>query len=544
MLDMVFINGGLMVSKGLLFKLVLPIVALCLMVPLFTSGCSKTTTSTPAPTSTPVQTATTSQIPRGGTLRVGASDEAQNLGYPAISVKDVDYRHVAPCLEALGYYDKAGNVVPWLATGWKEDPAAKTITVTLKKGIKFHDGTDFNAEAVKWNFQQFIDAKRNEVAGLTSMDVIDDSTIRLNFSAWNNSFIYSFPFISQMISPTAFQKNGKDWAINNPVGTGPFKIASWQRDVKVRYEKFDGYWQKGKPYLDAMEFVQIADPTVRLASFQKREIDVIEGIQESPTDLLSLKTSGKYTVQTLIPLGSGPIGLGGDSGNAKSPFADVRVRQAVSYAIDKKSIVDNVLHGLGTTSTQFGQPGYWGYNDAVKGLDYNPDKAKALLSEAGYPTGFKTTLLVQGQLDWVVAAQSNLKAAGIDATIDVAGERFPDAILHTGWTGLCLFILKGGADITPYIGNTFSKNGFIWANSTLHNDELEQMCKDVQSAADFATKQKAMQNAMYLIFDKYVILTPVYEQVVACAKYPDVHDDGLYTVDDFQWTPADVWIGK
>jgi hypothetical protein len=143
-----------------------------------------------------------------------------------------------------------------------------------------------------------------------------------------------------------------------------------------------------------------------------------------------------------------------------------------------------------------------------------------------------------------LATQSNLKDVGIDATIDVAGERLPDAILHTGWTGLCLFILKGGADITPYIGNTFSKNGFIWANSTLHNDELEKMCTDVQSAADFASKQKAMQNAMYLIFDKYCILTPVYEQVVACAKYPDVHDDGLYTVDDFQWNTADARIGK
>ena len=376
------------------------------------------------------------------------------------------------------------------------------------------------------------------------MDVIDDSTIRLNFSAWNNSFVSQFPFISLMISPTAFQKNGKDWAINNPVGTGPFKIASWQRDVKVRYEKFDGYWQEGKPYLDAMEFLQIVDPTVRLAAFQKREIDVIEGIQESPTDLLNLQASNKYTVQTLIPLGSGPIGLGGDSGHPDSPFADVRVRQAVSYAIDTQSIVDNVLHGLGKPCVQFGQPGYWGYNDNVKGFAYNPEKAKSLLTEAGYPDGFETTLLEQNPLDWIVAAQSYLKDVGIDATIDVAGERFPDAILHTGWTGLCLFILKGGADITPYIPNTFSKGGFIWANSTLHNDELEQMCTAVQSATDFASKQKAMQNAMYLIFEKYVILTPVYEQVVACAKYPDVHGDSLYTVDDFQWTPADVWIGK
>jgi len=535
-----------MINKGLLFKLVLLIAALCLMVPLFAFGCNQSKTSTPAQTSTAPSspTATTPQIPIGGTLRIGAYDDVQNAGYPAVSVKDVDYRHTAPCLEALGYYDAAGNVVPFLATGWKEDPTAKTITVTIRKGIKFHDGTDFNAEAVKWNFQQFVDAKRNEVTGLASMDVIDDSTVRFNFSDWNNSFIYSFPFDSLMISPTAFQKNGKEYSITHPVGTGPFKFVSWERDVKIRYEKFDGYWQQGKPYLDAIEILEIADPTVRLAAFQKHEIDVIEAMQQQPTDLLDLKASGKYTVQSLVPLGAAPIGLVGDSGNADSPFANLKVRQAVGYALNNKDIVDNVLHGVGVVCNQFGQPGYWGYNNAIKGFEYNPDKAKSLLSEAGYPTGFKTTLLEETQLDWIVAAQGYLKAVGIDATIDVAGARFPDAILHKGWTGLCLIILKGGADITPYIPSTFSKNGFIWANSTLHNDELEKMCTDAQSATDFATKQKAVQNAQQLIFEKYVILSPVYQEMSACVKYPDIRGDGLYTVDSFQWTPADAYLSK
>jgi len=536
-----------MVNKGLWFKLFLFVMVLCLMVPLFAFGCSQNNTTTPVKTSTPAgQTTPSSTVTTGGTLRVGASYDAQNLGYPAVFVKDVDYRHSAPCLECLGYYDKSGAVVPFLAESWKEDAAAKTITITLKKGIKFHDGTDFNADAVKWNFQQFIDAKRSEVTGLTSMDVVDASTIRLNFSAWNNSFVSQFPFISQMISPSSFQKNGKDWALTHPVGTGPFKFVDWQRDVKITYTKFDGYWQKGKPYLNGVDIVAILDPTVRLASFQKGEIDIIEGIQEQPTDLLNLKATGKYNMQTLIPLGSGPIGLVPDSANADSPFAKLQVRQAVNYAIDTKSIVDNVFHGLGTTCSQFGQPGYWGYNDAVKLKPYDVAKAKSLLAEAGYATGFKTTILLenQSQVDWLTAAQSYLKAVGIDATLDVGGDRFPNSILKTGWTGLCLGIFKGGADITPYIPNTFSKNGFIWSKSTLHNDELEAVCAAVQSATDFATKQKATQDAMFLIFDKYNIVTPVYQQTVAAAKITTVHDDGIFTVDDFQWTPANAWIGK
>jgi peptide/nickel transport system substrate-binding protein len=527
-----------------LVKLALFVTILCLVVPLFALGCGNSTTST-VKTST---TATTSagKPTTGGTLRVGASYDIQTLGYPAGFVKDVDYRHSAPCYECLGYYDKTGAVVPFLAEGWKEDPAAKTITITLKKGIKFQDDTDFNADAVKWNFQQFIDAKRSEVTGLTSMDVVDNYTLRLNFSAWNNAFISQFPFISQMASPTAFQKNGKDYAMTHPVGTGPFKFVSWQRDVKISYTKFAGYWQKGKPYLDGIDIVAILDPTVRLAAFQKGELDIMEGIQEQPTDLQNLKATGKYNMQTLIPLGSGPIGLVPDSVSADSPFAKLEVRQALNYAVDTKAIVDNVFHGLGTTCSQFGQPGYWGYNDDVKLKPYDTAKAKSLLAAAGYGSGFKTTILLenQSQVDWLTAVQSYLKAVGIDATLDVGGDRFPDAILHKGWTGICLGIFKGGADITPYIPNTFSSKGFIWSKSTLHNDELEAMCASVQSATDFASKQKATKNAMYLIFDKYNIVTPVYQQTVAAVKYPGVHGDGLYMVDDFQWTPADAYISK
>jgi peptide/nickel transport system substrate-binding protein len=530
-------------------------ISVLLVVLVFVSivACSK---STPTPTTaTKSATATTSAAPTtsaaqkpvyGGTLRVGPSNSQQNgIGYPAAEVTDIDYRHSIPCVEALGYYDAAGNVVPYLATGWKEDPAAKTITITIRKGIKFHDGTDFNADAVKWNFQQFIDAKRSEVSNLASVDVIDDSTVRLNFSAWNNGFISQLPFNSQMISPTAFQKNGgKVWALTHPVGTGPFKFVSWETDVKIRYEKFDGYWQAGKPYLDAIEFYKIADPTVAYASFQRHEIDVLENLHDQPNEYLDLKASGKYTTVASSVIGAAPTGVVGDSAHPDSPFANIKVRQAVCYAINKKDIVDNVLHGVAVTCNQYGQPGYWGYNDAVKGFEYNPDKAKSLLAEAGYATGFKTTMIEGNPTDWFTAVQSYLKVVGIDATIDVAGARWQDAIQKTGWTGLCYMSLKGGADISPYMPATFSKTGFIWANSILHNDEMDKACSDMATATDFATKQKFVQNAQQLIFDKYCFLAPVYQSVKAYAEYPNVHGDKLFQIDDFQWTPAETWISK
>lgn len=121
-------------------------------------------------------------------------------------------------LESLGRYNEAGQMEPWLAEDWEIDPTAKTITVKLKKGIKFHDGTDFNAEAVKWNMDEFLNYGRSEARDLESTDVIDEYTVRLNLKTWNSSILEALFYFVLMTSPTAFEENGKDWAINNPVG--------------------------------------------------------------------------------------------------------------------------------------------------------------------------------------------------------------------------------------------------------------------------------------------------------------------------------------
>ena len=135
------------------------------------------------------------------------------------------------------------------------DSSGKVITLTLRRGVKFHDGTDFNAEAAKWNLDQAISTKQFGSVLIDSVDVVDPYTIRINLKQRDNTLLgmLGFSYIGMMISPTAFKTKGEDWVIANPVGTGPFRFASWQKDVKIAFRKFEGYWQKGKPYLDGIE---------------------------------------------------------------------------------------------------------------------------------------------------------------------------------------------------------------------------------------------------------------------------------------------------
>ena len=224
-----------MKKKPQLGKLILIVFALVLLASILVIGCAKKTTTSP----------TGSQY--GGILKIGMDSDARSLGDPL----DTWYQtHVMgrPALEVLGRYDEQGIMTPWLAESWDEDASAMTFTIKLRKGVKFHDGTDFNAEAVKWNWQRFIDSKDEAVAAVKSIDIVDTYTIRANLSTWDNYITYNLcNYAGIMVSPTAWETNGSDWGEKNPVGTGPFQFVSWERDQSVKYKKFDGYWQKGKP---------------------------------------------------------------------------------------------------------------------------------------------------------------------------------------------------------------------------------------------------------------------------------------------------------
>jgi peptide/nickel transport system substrate-binding protein len=422
-----------------LYYILVPTVVLIL----FLSACAKPSTAPaqPAPTAS-IKLATTPVVAAqpapqyGGVMKIIYRSPISEIGSPTKTILSLGATGL-PCFEFLVMQDKDFRIHPGLAESWDIAPEGKSITFHLRKGVKFQDGTDFNADAVKYNLQNQVSA--TYLQRVTSYDVIDNYTIRLNLKSFDALLLNSLAQRNggMMASPTSTQIS-KD----QMVGTGPFKFVSWQRDVNIKYQKFDGYWQKGKPYLDGVEFLLITDPVTSLMALKAGEGQALYSL--TPQEANDLKSQG-YDVgigdqgiisQWMIP----------DGDNKDSPFGDVRVREAVEYAIDKKAIAQTLGKGWYEAAYQWAMSTDLVYDSTLKPREYDPSKAKQLLISAGYPNGFNTKIIAvnTANKDMLVAIQTYLKAAGINAELDLADRARMTATNKDGWKNGLLFPYIGG----------------------------------------------------------------------------------------------------
>lgn len=480
----------------------------------------------------------------GGVLRLTMNNGPINLGFIPQSRTIQEVLMTAPALETLGRYDEKGNIVPWLAENWKTDPEAKTIVYKLKQGVKFHDGTDFNAAAVKFNLEQMLAAKRQEFTDIQNVDTVDDYTVKLSLKQWNSSMVESIANFLWIMSPAAFQKYGKDGLAKHPVGTGAFEFDSFQQDVSVKYKKFSGYWQKGKPYLDGIEWSIIQDPLTAAASFKKKDVDAYLGVS---SDVAKQLEGAGNIINLQSGLGANAVGLITDSANPKSPFADVKVRQALGYAIDRKGIVSALYGNYAIVTSQWGAPTSWSYNPDVQGTPYNPDKAKQLLAEAGYPNGFKTTLnCLPASQQLMTAVQGYLAKVGIDAKISVLDDaKFKDMTgSKAQWDGIMIYNSRGDADLALYMPRNFGVGGPLYANNILHPDKVNQMLEQVKTAKDQESKKQISFQLQKAVFDENALAYAMYVNAAPAALQSYVSDSGINQTYMTMFTPESVWLNK
>ncbi|MGG2200970.1 MULTISPECIES: ABC transporter substrate-binding protein [Paenibacillus] len=518
--------------------------ALCLLISVVISGCTPEPAKQEPAKQEPQNDSKTASSKYGGTMKIIMSDTLTNLGYPAELRSNVTFYYNQPVLESLGRYDKEGNVLPFLAESWQSDPQNKTITIKIKPGIKFHDDTDLNAEAVKWNIEQYLTAKRPEVNGIQSVDVIDASTVRLNLAAWDSGLLEAVAYYVKMISPAAVAKNGKDWAILNPVGTGPFKFVSWEKDVSAKFKKNETYWQKGKPYLDAIEYTFIREINTAANVFKTGGADVLT--QMDPDMFLELQKSGKYTTWTDDKaFGTVGIGLMFDTINPNSPFANVKVRQAVIHAIDNEAIVKSVRRGLGFSTNQWYKPGLWAHNPDVKGFPYDPDKAKQLLAEAGFPNGFKTKITTDpARENLMTAVQSYLAKVGIDAQVVTVDSAKWTALTNDKWDGMIMFFRAMAPSTLTTLNRVISKNATLYGKNILHPDKVEQLLADSRNAPDFESSKKPLVELQKVLFEEYALAVPLIGLTTGVATQQKIQDLGNLTTNGNDWTPEEAWIKK
>jgi len=359
----------------------------------------------------------------GGTLVFGSSGDAVRLD-PADVTDGESIQRMDNIFEGLVEY-KSGSteIQPCLATSWETSEDGKEITFKLRRGVKFHDGTDFNADAVVFSFARQYDTTHPYheygewvywgymFSDVDKMVKINDYTVKLVLKTINASIMTSLAmFTVNSVSPTNAEKWGAD-AFKHPVGTGPFKLVEWVKDDHITLEANDNYWRE-RPSLDRLIFKVIPDASARLMALEVGEVQGIEYPDPAHFDRIKANQDLKLLTEPGMNVGYMAMntGYGYKDANGNSvrdsdepwvktpgyfePLTKKEVRQAINYAIDKKSIADNIYMGTASVAKNGMPPFMLGYNDDVEDYTYDPAKAKRLLAEAGYPDGFEVTLYV------------------------------------------------------------------------------------------------------------------------------------------------------
>jgi len=391
----------------------------------------------------------------------------------------------------FGEQDTAIN--PGLATEWEPSEDGLTYTFKLREGVKFHDGTDFNADAVVKNFDRWANGDAEKFPYYNSMfggfkgdegHVIDsvtadgENTVLIKLTRPQAPFLKNIAMsMFAIASPTAFEL-GDDQFERNPVGTGPFKFVEWKPNETITIEKFDDYWDAELPKLKRIIFRSIPDNSARLNALMAGDIELADGI--NPSDGKSIEDNEKLQLFERPSMNVGYLGLT----VTRPPFDKKEVRQAINYAIDKQSIIDSFFEGRANVAKNPMPPSISGYNDDVEGYEYNPEKAKELLKSVGLEDGFEMELwampvprpyMPDGKKVAEVI-QKNLADIGITAKIvshewatylELASKGDADAFM-LGWTGD-----NGDADNFLYVlldeDNIGSNNYTYYKNDKLHD---------------------------------------------------------------------------
>ena len=440
--------------------------------------------------------------------------------------------------------DLNGDIRPNLATSYDlvSDPNSPSITLHLRKGVKFQDGTDFNAQAVKWNFDQVKASTLNASTTVywKSIDIVDDYTVKVTLTQWQNRQLRSFANPSSIIcSPTAFQKNGIDWMRWHMVGTGAFTQTDFQRDVSLTTVKNPNYWDPGKPYLDGFQLIYVSDELTRLALFKSGGADILDlaGNARAASDL---QNSG-YQILTRP---SGTDMLIPDSANADSPWSNIKVRQAAEYAVDKETLVKALGFGFQQAAYEMPSPDSKAYIPNIAGRKYDVAKAKQLLTEAGYPNGFKTKIIAQttANRDIVVALQSYLSKAGIQADLEFADASKFQAYQTGTWSnGLIYTNIIHYPNYNAVLAQWFGVPS-SWFKSMKRPDGWD----GIVNATLISLNQEPalMQKAVQALYDDTTTI-PLDYGTSLWVTTNKVHDSGVGTRgSSTQWNSQNAWLSK
>jgi peptide/nickel transport system substrate-binding protein len=383
---------------------------------------------------------------RGGVMRVGLNADPPNMD-PHQSTAAVDRQVFQNLFDKLVDFDASFTAVPMLATSWTIGNNGRTFTFRLRANVVFHDGTPFNAEAVKYNFDRMLDPafaspRRGEINLVQRVTVVEPLTVQVELEGPFSPLLSVLSDrAGMMVSPTAARRLGRDFA-REPIGTGPYRFVEKRPQERVVLERFDRHWDRSAGHVDRIVYRPFTDDQARLANLRAGELDIID--QVGPTDVPQLKGDGRLRLLERDSLAWQGIWLMTQA----PPFNNRALRQALNATIDRRTLVRVVF---GDTAAPANGPFPTGMLAADAGPnarvpERNLDLARAKLREGGQPTGFAFTLrITPGRVAQQIAqiVQSMAGEAGIRVNIEIvefgamlsqlAAHRYEAALL--GWSG-------------------------------------------------------------------------------------------------------------
>ncbi len=453
-----------------------------------------------------------------GVLVVGQIAEPKSLDPAAVTAVN-DFRILMNVYDGLvRYKDGTLEVEPALAESWTISDDGTVYTFNLRDGVTFHDGTPFNAEAVKYNFDRMLDENHPQhdtgpfplaffFSAVEEVEVVDDLTVKFQLNAPYAPFLSNLAYPTGLIvSPTAVQENGADYG-RSPVGTGPFKFAEWESNAKVVVVRNDDYWEDAAK-LEAVVFRPITDANTRVAELMAGGIDLM--VEVPPDSLTQLSGDANFSVYEQ----AGPHLWFLILNLKEGPFKDKKVRQAINYAIDKKALVENVLQGTAEVAAGPTPPAFaWAYNEQLQPYPHDVERAKQLIKEAG-AEGAEVTFYVteggSGMLDPVpmgAAIQADLAQIGLTVAIETYEWNTFLGKVNPGLEGKAdmaeMAWMTNDPDTLPYLALRTDawpdKGGF---NSGYYsNPEVDKLLEAARSSTGQAERAKLYREMQEIVYD-------------------------------------------
>jgi peptide/nickel transport system substrate-binding protein len=531
-------------------KVFIPL-ALIMIVILLVTGCGNTSSTTttasttikPPPTtgstSTSTSTTPTVTIKKGGTLRVLYGLSPSSIpGWPGDTANFQKLWANWTVFEPLARLGADNQPIPWLATSWKWGPANAYIDFTLRQGVKFSDGTVFNADAVVLDWNQLITDKDAATTNWDTVTKVDANTVRLTLKKFTVDFWASVAGWSAFIvSPTVLAQ-GLPYTIEHPTGTGPFLYKSFEKDVSLKFVKNPDYWQAGKPYLDGIDMITVKEILTAKAKMEAGEGDMYV-LQQGET-LKYLADKG-FNIDAQY---GGTNFLIFDTANEGSVTNDPNIRMAIEYSINKQEMVDAMGYGYYVVNNQLAPPGNPAFVKTLPSRDYNPAKAKELLKAAGYETGLKLHFIndVNGS-DAATYLKSYLEAVGITVELElIDNAKYWDYAMN-GWTG----ILNAGYAINPILPSVlrgyFPPIGVINKSCAIPQAILDK-CAAAMVETDTAKYQAMSDEIVKDLYDIcFFVCIDSNAMGDALATYVKGANRNSY-IDFSVWDTAETWLDK